>query len=395
MNFNQHFVPVFFYLQTSKENHLHRIQSIDQIFAARVIDAVGEFCNVEMRVEPNSDRTVCSFYSTSPGIYTAEVRLRGKGHVAGSPLKITVSRGYSHSGSNDFLVLKSTEQIDGTQNQNRRQLQRSAWGIAYNPMKDELCIADRKFSEILTRSLDGYEDEEARFGGRGKFGSESSESLCVPTGLAFDSVWNRLVIVDRGNHRVCFFTPKGKFLRSFGKMGHGNGEFLFPWDVAVSPNGTRIAVTDTDNGRVQLFDQNGIFIALCNSPGVTISGVLSYFGNLKGISFDPMGENIYCADAVHNKIFMLSADLSKAKFIQLYPEDLLKYPQGVAVDKVGNILICDSGHNCVRVVTKNGVLLSTRSGLGCNGIEDGPLGITTTNDGSVIAVSKDERLFVF
>ena len=56
------------------------------------------------------------------------------------------------------------------------------------------------------------------------------------------------------------FTFEGRFVLQFGGHGSRAGQFNYPWDVAVSKDGGRVAVTDTRNHRVQVFDSNGRFI---------------------------------------------------------------------------------------------------------------------------------------
>ena len=53
----------------------------------------------------------------------------------------------------------------------------------------------------------------------------------------------------------------GMFVRAFGERGCKNGQFNYPWDVAVNPNTSLIGVTDTRNHRIQLFSNDGHFIS--------------------------------------------------------------------------------------------------------------------------------------
>jgi DNA-binding beta-propeller fold protein YncE len=60
-------------------------------------------------------------------------------------------------------------------------------------------------------------------------------------------------VADCYNHRVQYFTSSGSFLGKFGSRGTGNGEFRYPWDVALSPSETRLYAAEGDNCRVQYF----------------------------------------------------------------------------------------------------------------------------------------------
>jgi len=60
--------------------------------------------------------------------------------------------------------------------------------------------------------------------------------------------------------RISKFTKDGKFIKSFGKLGSGPGEYRTPHDLAMDSQG-RLFVADRGNMRIQILDQEGIFIA--------------------------------------------------------------------------------------------------------------------------------------
>jgi sugar lactone lactonase YvrE len=60
--------------------------------------------------------------------------------------------------------------------------------------------------------------------------------------------------------RISRFTADGRFIRSFGKLGSGPGEFRTPHDLALDGQG-RLFVADRGNMRIQILDQDGHFIA--------------------------------------------------------------------------------------------------------------------------------------
>ncbi len=67
-----------------------------------------------------------------------------------------------------------------------------------------------------------------------------------------------------GNSRVVKFSSTGKFLLEWGRKGSGPGEFDTPHGLALGPQG-KLYVADRGNARVQVFDQDGVFLAQWSS----------------------------------------------------------------------------------------------------------------------------------
>jgi DNA-binding beta-propeller fold protein YncE len=62
------------------------------------------------------------------------------------------------------------------------------------------------------------------------------------------------------NARIVKFTPGGKFIKAWGRKGTQAGEFDTPHAIAMDSQG-RVFVGDRNNNRIQIFDQDGGFIA--------------------------------------------------------------------------------------------------------------------------------------
>ena len=63
-----------------------------------------------------------------------------------------------------------------------------------------------------------------------------------------------------GNPRVVKFTKEGKFIKQWGGLGSGPGQFDVPHALAFDSQG-RLFVGDRTNNRIQIFDQEGKFLA--------------------------------------------------------------------------------------------------------------------------------------
>jgi len=126
-----------------------------------------------------------------------------------------------------------------------------------------------------------------------------SLGLSHPAALAIGPDGN-LYVTDL-SQRVTVISPTGKLLRRWGKRGSGHGEFDFisaeptvPADVhaqiAVGPNG-KVYVSDSGNGRVQVFTPQGRFVRQFGSYG----GGKGQFLSPYHLAVDAMG-NVYVAD---------------------------------------------------------------------------------------------------
>ena len=83
--------------------------------------------------------------------------------------------------------------------------------------------------------------------------------LDFPRGMAVDSAGN-ILIADTNNGRLQRFSVDGIFLGVIGTKGEGQGEFREPSGIAIDSGGN-IYVADTGNRRVQKLKSDGAFLA--------------------------------------------------------------------------------------------------------------------------------------
>mgnify|MGYP003575914300 CR=1 FL=1 len=158
---------------------------------------------------------------------------------------------------------------------------------------------------ILTISINTNPTVEAKFVFSKKWGTQGSGNgqFNDPSGITIDSS-GRLYVVDTGNNRIQQFRlvnpcPSGTtqivagvcFVRSWGSLGTGNGQFNKPLDVALDSAG-RVYVADLGNHRIQMFRGTGAFMKAWSTdgPGST------QFNSLTGIAVDASTNDIYALD---------------------------------------------------------------------------------------------------
>ena len=87
--------------------------------------------------------------------------------------------------------------------------------------------------------------------------------------MAFDTRFaNRFVyVVDTDNHRIQQFTTGGTFVREWGELGDGEGQFSSPRGIAFDSSRGDLYVADTGNHRIQKFSTRGTFILQWGTEG--------------------------------------------------------------------------------------------------------------------------------
>jgi DNA-binding beta-propeller fold protein YncE len=182
-----------------------------------------------------------------------------------------------------------------------------------------------------------------------------------PTGVAIAA--NGDIFVSDGhypNHhdtaRVVKFSRGGKFIKEWGKKGAGPGEFDEPHDIFMGGSQERVYVADRRNRRIQVFDQEGKFIAAWKQFGQPSSVFVGKDDTIYvGASFpDPAAKK----GELRGIVIGNAKEGSLRAFIP-DPSDLDKVimgtsASGIAADDKGSIYAADVGtHNLRKYVKAN------------------------------------------
>src|SRR5437870_2623081 len=154
------------------------------------------------------------------------------------------------------------------------------------------------------------------------------------------------------NARMVKFSKDGKFIKTWGKKGSGPGEFNLPHSLAFDSKG-RLFVADRENNRLQIFDQDGKFLAEWRQ-----------FSRPSGVFIDK-NDVLYVADSESNSsrnssykrgIRVGSAkDGSVTAFIpdpEPDPDHAISAAEGVAADAMGNIYGAEVGPKALKKYVK-------------------------------------------
>jgi len=157
------------------------------------------------------------------------------------------------------------------------------------------------------------------------------------------------------NARIVKFSKDGKFIKEFGKKGTGPGEFDGPHALAFDSKG-RLFVGDRTNNRIEIFDQNGKFLAEWKQFGRP-SGIFItkddtiYVSDSESKDGDGYGHNPGC----HRGIRIGSAKDGKvtAYIPDPDPKGGSSMAEGVAVDHQGNVYGAEVGPKDLKKYVKN------------------------------------------
>ena len=119
----------------------------------------------------------------------------------------------------------------------------------------------------------------APFGGRGTGAGALGDNFNRPSDVAWDAQGNVFVADGQGgssNARIAKFDKDGRFVKTWGSKGTGQGQFDAPDAIVVDTKGN-LYVGDRGNKRIQVFDNDGNYkteyhnigspFAMCITPG--------------------------------------------------------------------------------------------------------------------------------
>lgn len=187
-----------------------------------------------------------------------------------------------------------------------------------------------------------------RFAPDGSFIAEWSmpeKSLGKPTGIGVGPD-GRVWVADTHYHRVICWSPDGKELLRFGEYGTAPGQFIYPCDVEVAPDGTVWVCEFGGNDRIQVFTPDGKFLRSIGGNGRGPG----QFDRPQSIGFSLDGREVYVADACNHRIQVLTIEgVPVRSFGSAGPDDgQMAYPYGLEVVPDGTILVTEFGNHRVQ-----------------------------------------------
>lgn len=195
----------------------------------------------------------------------------------------------------------------------------------------------------------------------GKAGS-SGQRLNYPQGIDIDANGD-LYVVDSNNGRIAIFSADGKLKDSIGAVGGYPDAFYTPKGIFV---GDKIYACNTRNHRLSVFDRNshqliGSYGDLGDDPKDLSAGTLAYHFRLPTDVEVAADGKIYVVDSKHGEIKVLGQN---GELLFRFGENgsgdgQLNLPEGITLDKVSNLYICDSMNGRIQKFDPQGQFLGS------------------------------------
>ena len=355
------------------------VEGLDQTFQASV-DAEFTLCpktaqgeivsqadlehQVELLIKPTKDVTKVTvqekgdgnlrlkFTPKVPGSYSVEVKISGE-KLPACPFPLPVKeRQLSVVGELDLKF-------------NQGQEFKGPTGIAVNTQGD-IAVVDNLGNCVFVCNKEGNCLKQS--------GADPGQ-FKYPNGMSFLNN-NEILITDQLNHRIQHIIRTGTVVKTFGKKGERKGHFKTPFNICLDET-ERIVVTEFHNIRVQVMSKEGeALFAKGDSGPKKLSTPYSciHYKNIF-LATERDSHVIKAFDASNTFLY---------KFGEKGNQDgQFNGPCGMCLDSSNNLLVCDYFNNRVQQFSLDGRFTGkTTVPL------QGPLGIVTAPDGSILVSCK-------
>jgi len=203
-----------------------------------------------------------------------------------------------------------------------------------------------------------------------------------PLGVAVTPTGDRIYVTESSGTRLVKMYDRAGKQTAVLKPPASTGVNHTPIYVAINPITLDVYVSDRIAASIYIYDANGKYLRTF-APKGDLNGKF----NPLALAFAPDGtlyaSDIRGTDAKNHRIVAFAPDGTVQR--SMGAPGQLTYPNGIAVDRQGNIQVSDSGNGRMVVFTQYGKMLATIS----RGIGEGDLGMPKG-----AAVDDSGRLFV-
>ena len=200
----------------------------------------------------------------------------------------------------------------------------------------------------------------------------------APIGVAVNPSGERIYVTETGAERlVHVYDGKGTQLGTF-EPPKTTRETRVPVYIAIDPLTEDVYVSDRSSAAIFVYDRDGQFRRRFEP-----TPALEPFAPL-GLAFDPQG-NLYVTDVGGPAHRIVEFDRAGQVVRRIGTPGQFSFPNGLALDKAGNLVVADSNNGRICVLDKDGRQISAIA----RGVASGELGLPRGT-----AVDANDRLYV-
>lgn len=228
-------------------------------------------------------------------------------------------------------------------------------GGPYVYVADQHSFLVQKFTAagVFVRQIGGFGPEPGRFGRVSPAGTIGGIG-----GLAVGADGS-LYVLDSFNSRIEQFTPGGTFLRQWGSLGSGPGQFDTGINGGIAVHGSQLYVADQNNHRIQRFRLDAEGAPETDAAGVARPATIwgspgtgdGQFDTPSGIAVGPDAQGtVFVADNRNNRVQRFSADGSFEATLGSFGRGIGQFdsPYDVGVDQPGHLYVADNENHRVQ-----------------------------------------------
>jgi DNA-binding beta-propeller fold protein YncE len=216
-----------------------------------------------------------------------------------------------------------------------------------------------------------------------------------PRGLAVDPLKDQLWVADTKQSDIQIFDESCTFLQKMPATTTSTDKFNYPYAVAMRASDHTAWIADTKNNRLKVYDTSTAKPTLLGTYGTKGSGV-GQFNSPQDVAIDPVTGRILVADANNNRIVELEATSGAGTVTWLRSRKGFTKPAAVARDAAGRTFVADSGGNRVVILAPAADWNDTGDVLGILGGMNRPEQITVGPDARVyVSDTYDDRILVY
>lgn len=324
----------------------------------------GADCVTGVRIQDNEDGSYeLSYFAKVSGVLSVSVKVNSE-HVCGSPFAVKVeprkfrpvkSFGKTQEENTERwgLAVSDDNAIAVTQAQKRRvQLFSNTGDYSSFGCKSfdspAGVVFDRKGKLLVADTNNGIVHKFIGSDYEGKFGDlDNPSSAMSPQGLSIDQEGN-IIIAYSGNREIKIFSPEGEFLKKFGGTNKEEGSLKYPLHCVQS--GSYLAVSDVSCHAVKVFNREGGFLY---SLGVKGNGE-GQFNGPRCLAVDKLGHLLVC-DTGNNRVQLFELNDSDAEFKGSFgkgasSESEIEDPFSIGVLSDGRFVVNDTGKKHIQII---------------------------------------------